>query len=279
MKQIMPNNTFEYWHFNHPKVNLDVQIPLTNLPTQLDHKVQFYEQGEVMAINTWVGARWDIFEKHQGANLNSIYEGWCAIYDKLQLKIRDDAESYLPRIDFSFYNISKVDEYIKSSSKKKILICNGKPMSNQSFDSDMSDLVNELAAKNDEIDFICTKKFITKLPNVLFTDDIIQDNEQFLNGVNTYWVDLPKNVCDLNEISYLSTFCNAIIGKNSGPFTFCGTYDNLKDPNKLFVSFCNAPNESMSIGTKVAGVYLRETDLSEKNIRDKTEWVINEIKT
>ena len=54
MKQQMPDSNFEYWHYNHPKVNLDLQIPLTNLPNKLDNRIKFYEQGDVIGINTWI---------------------------------------------------------------------------------------------------------------------------------------------------------------------------------------------------------------------------------
>jgi hypothetical protein len=60
------------------------------------------------------------------------------------------------------------------------------------------------------------------LDNVVFTNDIIKSNE-----------------CDLNEISYLSTFCDIIVGRNSGPFCFASTKNNLKDPNKTFYAFGN----------------------------------------
>ena len=44
---------------------------------------------------------------------------------------------------------------------------------------------------------------------------------------------------DLNEISYLSTFCDVIIGKESGPFAFCTIKDNLMNENKTFINFCD----------------------------------------
>jgi hypothetical protein len=46
---------------------------------------------------------------------------------------------------------------------------------------------------------------------------------------------IQQEGCDLNEISYLSTFCNMIIGRGSGPQTFSITKRNLNDPDKIFV--------------------------------------------
>lgn len=279
MKQLMPDSNFEYWHFNHPKVNLDLRIPLTNLPERLDRQIKFYEQGEVIAINTWIGVWSEIFAKHGGVNLHSLYDSWGEIFKKMRLELHSDPEKYLPTIDYSFFKTSNIDAYVKNNNRKRILFCNGKPMSGQSFDSDMHDLITNFAASNPDIDFICTKKFTTDVLNIWFTDDIIQDSEEFFTGVKPYWFDKPTNTCDLNEISYLSTKCDAIVGKNSGPYVFCETYDNLKDSSKVMVSFCKGPRETMSNGVDVKAKYRHVTDHSEDSILETINWVINEIKT
>lgn len=279
LKQQMPDSNFEYWHYNHPKVNLDLKIPLTNIPNKLDNKVKFYEQGEVIAINTWIGVWDEIFTKHGGVNLQSLYESWSEIFNKMGVILHTDPERYLPDVDYNFFNLTKVNNFLNSNSRKKILVCNGKPMSNQSFDSDMSGVIHRFAYLHKDIDFICTKKIKTDMLNILCTDDIIQDSEQYFTGVNPYWFDRPVNTCDLNEISYLSTKCDAIIGKNSGPFVFCETARNLKDPNKVIVSFCKGPNESMSNGVEARCKYKHVTDHSTESILKTFEWVINETKT
>lgn len=277
MKAQMPDSNFEYWHFNHPKVNLDLNIPLTNLPNKLDNKVPFYEQGEVIAINTWIGVWGDIFSKHGGVNLQSLYESWEQIYNKVGVKLHDDPEKYLPEIDFSMFNIRNIDFFFEVNNRKRVLICNGKPMSNQSFESDMKEVIEKFAEERIDVDFICTKQFKTNALNIFFTDDIIKDSEQFFTGVIPYWFDRPLNTCDLNEISYLSTKCNAIIGKNSGPFVFCETGTNLKDATKVIVSFCKGPNESMSNKVNVLCKYRHVTDHSDESIHETFKWVLNEI--
>jgi hypothetical protein len=278
LKSIFPSYNYEYWHYNHPKVNLDLNIPLTNLPNTLDNNVKFYDQGEVIAINTWIGVWKDIFARHGGVNLQSLYESWEQIFDKLGAKLYDDPERYLPEIDYSYFNVKKVDEFVTNNDRKKILICNGKPMSNQSFESDMSEVIEMFAKQNDDVDFICTKKIKANAFNIFCSDDIIQDTEQFFTGVNPYWFDRPQNTCDLNEISYLSTKCDAIVGKNSGPFVFCETGSNLKDESKIIVSFCKGPNETMSNGVNIKCNYKHITDHSDESIYKTFEWVINETK-
>jgi hypothetical protein len=82
----------------------------------------------------------------------------------------------------------------------------------------MSAIICDLAAKYQDTAFICTYTFACDLPNVYFTD-LIQE----------------RIGSDLNEISYLSTYCDAIVGRNSGPFLFTNTKENLA--SKTFLAF------------------------------------------
>jgi hypothetical protein len=64
--------------------------------------------------------------------------------------------------------------------------------------------------------------------NVFFTDDI------FAGATGG----------DINEIAYLSTHAEVIVGKNSGPFMFTHVWDNIMNPNKAFVSLSHRPSDS-----------------------------------
>ena len=173
--------------------------------------------------------------------------------------MRTDKESYLPEIDFTKFDVSSIDAYLKASTNKKILICNGPPKSGQSFADNMQDFINLAAEDYPNIDFICTTKFDTKLDNVLFTDNIIVDNE--VGDNRAPWEDREVNNCDLQEISYLSEHCDAIVGKNSGPFVFCETYNNYMNPDKKFLSYNvswgigKPPTETMSNGLDIKCKY------------------------
>ena len=47
------------------------------------------------------------------------------------------------------------------------------------------------------------------------------------------------------EISYISTFCDVIIGRASGPHCFTHTKENLLNTKKTFISICNNKNEGI----------------------------------
>lgn len=225
----MPNITFEYLHNNAEKLTAELQIPLIGAPTELDNKTPYYLDGDTLFINTWVGCNWDVFCKHGGINMLTLYEQWEGIVETINeifetsIKLHSDKEQYLPRINYNLLEIVKADQYINSTvGIKKILICNNVPQSNQSFTSDMREHILPFAEMYPNTHFICTNKFNTDgATNILFTGDIIG----------------PVADGDLQEISYLSTYCDVIVGKNSGPFVFCETFDNYMDESKTFVSF------------------------------------------
>jgi hypothetical protein len=261
----LPDFTFEYMHFNHPKLTRDLNIPVIGAPENLDAKTPFYQDEGVLYINTWIGCFWDIFCEHGGINMNSLWHQWDKILDTInghfntEIALRAEKESYLPKIDFTKFDVSSIDEFLKTNTNKKILICNGPPKSGQSFSDNMQDFINLAAEESPSIDFICTTKFDTTLNNVLFTDDIIVDNE--VEDKRAPWEDREVNNCDLQEISYLSEHCDAIVGKNSGPFVFCETYNNYMNPNKKFLSYNvswgigKPPTETMSNGLDIKCKY------------------------
>jgi hypothetical protein len=78
--------------------------------------------------------------------------------------------------------------------------------------------------------FVCTSRFDNTFgaSNLYFTDDIFADVQ---GG-------------DINEIACLSTHCEMIVGKNSGPFMFAHVKENVMDPNKAFFSLSHRPSDS-----------------------------------
>jgi hypothetical protein len=256
IKNEMPSDMkYEYFHFNHPKLTRDLDIPKMGIPDTLDHKTPFYQDGETLYINTWIGCFWDIFCQHGGINMNSLWHQWEKIFETInqafsvELKLKEEKEFYLPSIDFSKFNVATIDEYLESNKDKgKILICNGAPKSGQSFSNNMSEFITSVAKNYPNVDFICTEKFESSAWNVLFTDDIIRDTE--VEELRAPWEDREVNFCDLQEISYLSENVDAIVGKNSGPFVFCETKNNYMNPKKKFLSYNVSWGEAFHTGKK-----------------------------
>lgn len=152
--------------------------------------------------------------------LDAYYEYYSFIYNKLSINL-DNKNNYIPTINYSKFEIENIDKFIQQNDKFKLLFCNGKVLSGQSkltLDN-IFYIIDKLSDMHKNIDFILTEKIDIIKENILFTDDIIN-------------CQLP----DLNEISYLSTFCNIILGRTSGPYCFTLTKDNLNDSEKTHIS-------------------------------------------
>lgn len=225
---------FYYAHCNHPLVLSDLNLEYTNA-LEIDHKTKFLDLENVVYVNTWIGSYFtDEKSAEECCTLNFSYNMFSQIYSELNkifssnLKL-SPIQEYFPSIDFSKFQIKEIDKYIKFDKNKKILFCNGPIMSGQcSYTGDMKDVIESLSKKYPNNSFICTHKFNTDQENIKFTADIIK-----VNG------------CDLNEIGYLSTFCDIIVGRNSGPHCFTANKVNINDPNKTFYAFGQDPRVSL----------------------------------
>ncbi len=232
---------FAYAHSNHPDLLKDLEIEYQEVPT-ISHSVRFFEYNDTLYVNTWIGSYFVEGEKYYGeCTLRFSYEMFSKIYDELNRRFNcnlklSSINNYIPSIDYSKFNISNIDNYIKENSNKKILFCNGPCLSGQCrYHGDMQPIIDSLAKKYQDITFITTHKLETEFKNVKFSGDIIKS---------------PG--CDLNEIGYLSTFCDLIVGRNSGPFCFSTNKQNINNPNINFYAF----------GEDITACFLYEIDIS-----------------
>lgn len=279
LKELIPECEFGYLHFNHPKVNLDLGIPLVGQPS-LNHTEVAVRATDGVLINTWVGAYSALLKKHDGINLPFLHESWSNIFNILTevlgrpIIINPDPNYYIPDTDYSFYDTKTIDTYLESSNKRRVLVCNGRPMSHQSNnETNLQTEIDLLASRFPSVDFIATSKYETSMDNILFTDNIIQDGDVFT--LNAPWHDRPVNNCDLNEISYLSRHCDIIVGRNSGPSVFCETKTNYMDETKSFLMF--TWGESLSIGVPIKCRHEVIKDHSGENIINRVEKEIRRV--
>lgn len=237
----LPNVRFGYYHVNNPKIVSDL-VRMQFKPDLNKRQVEqltlhkIFETEKTVYINTWVGAYFYQFksvdhvdfianlEGEEHANYRSLHKIYKFIIDYLNknyqtnIQLNNNPLDYVPEIDWLKYETDSANDFIKSKIGKKHLICNGGVRSLQSSLGNFSNIIQPLAKMYPHDNFICTEKFDTDINNIYFTQDIF-------NMQN-----------DLNEISYLSTHCDTIIGKNSGPFMFTHVKDNINNRNKIFLA-------------------------------------------
>jgi hypothetical protein len=222
IKELDPAAEFIY---SHPKqYNLLSDIPNLlydpELWKQLDKYDNLIKRGDHLFINSWyVQSNWR-YMKPYGLTLDAIY---AAFDDTCQQQwgfgladISNDIKDFFPQIDYTKYQLDNTKKWLAKHPERKVLVETGDTFSGQSSNFPMLPLVVELANKHPDIAFIASRKEPGKMPkNLYFTDDIIRKDRRYQT--------------DLNEISYLSTQCEMLVGRASGVSSFVITKENMFD--------------------------------------------------
>lgn len=241
---------FAYAHFSPPKTLRDLprvsyvslydlheMVPvvvrdschcLADMPYLIDRG------SRTLFINTWIGqqrARYLLpgpSGRRDQVTLEGNHRMYSDLINRFGLKKRLDRNprTYIPTIDYEQFDIARArDHFSEKRRGVRVFIANSPVRSQQIANFDFSPVVLSLASRFPEVDFYLTSKepFGADMPsreNVLFTADVISAN----GG-------------DLNENSFVSRFCDIIVGRESGPFEFCKVKENLFDPSKTFICF------------------------------------------
>ncbi len=178
-------------------------------------------------INIWAGLTLQkSFEKYRTpnipfyANLNNLYDIIKVLYKNLNIKV-EEKNYYIPSINYQCIDEINLEKIKKLKSTKNILFCNGNVWSGQSSNFNTNNLLSYLANKFKDYIFLCTDKSSPiDLDNILYTEDLLE---------------IPGP--DLIEISYISSFCDVIIGRGSGPYCFCITKENIISKKFIGIGF------------------------------------------
>jgi hypothetical protein len=268
IKRQMPQSNFYYAHKKNGRAIIDLVETLDEENNKvvldgIDQWKRFGSDDDTILINTWVGSYMGLWANtHPSYISHQRIIGEC--YNNLRqqfgidLKLSDDVWDYVPQIDYSVYNTAAVDNN-SNLVGNVYLFCNSAVASKQSSMDNMQKIIEYVASNHSKDTFVATEKFETKLDNIIFTSDIFSDT------------------CDLCDISYLSTKVNLIVGKNSGPFTYANTKNNLLDMNKVFVNFSHKPEDVLPYGLDIKADF-RHSDVTYASPAVKIiETAINDI--
>jgi hypothetical protein len=238
LQRTCPQFHYMYALDSDPHIIRDLNCD-TGHVNQLPAHISYHMQGAVfhdtLFVNTWVGAYLHqvALPGEQHANYPSLYRMWMIIYNQLNqilnldVRMPNDVWCAVASTNWLMYNCAPADQFIHAHvAQKRLLFCNGAVRSGQSVWGIMQQEIHQLAIENPDWQLICTQPFETDASNIYFTNHIF------------------NQPCDMNEIAYLSTHCDLIWGKNSGPYMFCHVSDNLNDPKKVFFSCSDRPSDS-----------------------------------
>jgi hypothetical protein len=181
-------------------------------------------------INTWVGQQGSkyLISPNPGCNFDNYFGLVKEILVHLNLPIREKWE-HLPTINFiNIPNYGSIKEQIldlKNNYKKIVLICNGDVHSGQSDNFNMNQLIMKLSEDSPDRLFLITQNITHNSSNITYINNITNI--------------LP----DLLQIGFISTYCDIIVGRASGPHCFTHIKENLMDETKTFISFTNNHTE------------------------------------
>jgi hypothetical protein len=269
IKRQLQDYNFVYAHNRNPWAVADLCKSLSRTPADkilnqmINMRIRFAKNGDDLFINTWVGA----YEGLWGSNTHPSYISHHKIFEECykglnqqfgtNLKLDSDVWTYVPEIDYSPYNTKTADDFLASVNRCH-LICNGAVQSTQSSMGNMQTIIETLAAKYPNDTFVATELFETTMPNIYFTDNIFQ------------------KTCDMCEISYLSTKVDVVAGKNSGPFTYANTKQNLHNPNKKLICFSHKLEDTLPHGLDFAAEFIFSDTINDSTAVEIIEKAINE---
>jgi len=264
VKSIKANN---YLYLTHKSPELLKDIPEINVENvgieYLDNDSPFMWNlhTRTLCLNTWYGVSPN-FKNTASCTIDTLFSLFSAHIKKTlnvtlnPMKIKE----FVPSVNYGYFDISNINDYVENNRRKKVLVCNGAVVSKQAKNFSFNNIITKMALDFQNVDFIMTEKFHCSVDNIKFTDSIIQ-----------------KSGNDLNEISYLSTFCDLIVGRSSGPYIYAMVKENLFNPNKTFL--CFSDDEEIAYWSNDREMFDCKTvwsnDYSEDNVAAK---IIEQIK-
>jgi hypothetical protein len=271
IRELMYNveTDFIYSHSMNPAVLADMDglqyEPMVNMPT----KARYLDLGDTFLINTWIGAYFGHGIKYDfECTLRFTHQMYARIYDLINQVfpgtgvVLGPVESYVPFVNYGSVNKRDVHAFLVANPRIKVLFSNGPCHSGQcAYNGDMKPIIEEVAKRHPIMTFVATHKFDTEQKNIKFTSDIIDQTSG----------------CDLNEISYLSTYCDLIVGRNSGPYCFTVTDTNTTNPDKTFYSFGESDDTMFMKGIDTPAKFIFEKYTSLDNTFQSISNLVNQL--
>jgi hypothetical protein len=230
VQQIDPTIQFAYGHRNSSALLSDIpnlQFDPTALSIVKNDHANLIVIGDVIYINTWYAQQNFKYMNKYGISIDALYgaldDSCQSIWGFSLDSISTDPSVFFPSIDYDKFQIDQAKKWLNGHPGKKVFVSNGAVLSDQAHNFSLTSIIDRISRKHtDKIFILSNKDGHPGSANIIHSSDIIN-----------------KNGNDLNENSFISTYCDVIIGKASGSFTFAMTQENLFQRAVKFLALCN----------------------------------------
>lgn len=234
-----PDLSYAYMHYRCPYILRDIPglkwLPL-DLPERCSERdTSTYCEDDTLYINTWYMADGNRFGKRYGyASFDVLYDLFDEAFGLLGVSLTGVAPLRLfPEIDYTRLGIADKRNGMadvhhrlriaREGYRRVALISSGDVTSGQAENFDLVAAVYNVSTKHKDTLFILTSMdWRPSHGNIIRSSGIVQN---------------PPGICDLNEVSWLSTQADVIVGRASGPFTFAMTQTNLFERDVKWLCF------------------------------------------
>jgi hypothetical protein len=235
MERVEAEN-YIYRHPKHPNVFQDIpELGHGKIDDDCPNDKAFNHVDDSLYINTWIGRDGSYVLPGIGCTIQQNRRMYNDILEAagMDVRLERSLEDYIPIVDWS-----KLTRQRKVYGFCDILLryehgslwVTGNAQSAQSNNFSFWPAIEVITEEFPDHVFVVTDKPPDELylnrKNVYFTGDILGTDDGF----------------DLNDIAYLSTFMNTIIGRPTGPFTFAQVKDNMMESEMALLGFSYHPN-------------------------------------
>jgi hypothetical protein len=235
-----------------------VYTPITE---EMNPRRQIWISRDTLFVNTWIGITGKYLLPGIGCTVERLYDMHNDMLRAYNLgQLSQTPIDYIPDIEYYVYEPLEVAKFLVEHDEDKILIDNGLTQSLQAENFPMDEIIYRVATNHKDKCFIVTHGLPLEVDNIYPTEYITKRSD-----------------FDLPEISYLSTFCRVLIGRNSGPHVYTQVKKNVMDENKKLLSFTYRPTGASFVvnsDVKIRKYWSGATDT--KTVLENIERVIDD---
>ena len=188
---------------------------------------------------------------------------------------------YLPNINYDVYDVKNIKTHFANIKNKSIFISTSLPRSDQATKISLVPLLQILSEKYHNANFYITDPYF-KSKNVFYTGDIIRNtNTEILSdksedryNFHKYPTTIPL---DIIESSYFSTFCDTIVGKSTGTYSYSLVEENITNNKTKFAGICNISLASANLHTILPNKFYSVTNGIEYSLQKNVDLISNII--